>query len=596
VVTAIANKEAETVADAIYRDWFAKFGIPAQIHTDGGKEFVNKLSAELFQLLNVRHTKTSPAHPQCNAQVEVFNKTVKKFLQSFVDDTTLNWETFLPALAISYNTSYHSTIQTTPFELLFGEKARLPSFPNEDIQQIHYGETSAAERFNLLQKLRVKAHQSATEQGLKSKHSFDKNAVPHKFKIGDKVLISNDFYVGKNPKLAPTYTGPGEIIDINDTNAKVKINNKIKILNVNKLKLFLQEHQSDEEQTFLDYNFNDADSEKPLTRARAKLINYKNAAQLALLMLKEEGEYSEIETIDSLCSEPCPSCDTENDYFKLNPPKRNFTQKCNNCEEFKKLFLKLKEREEQCYQLRQQINFARQHRLHQINQIKSVDTKLKTGIAESLREPLMKIAQHLLISDKNTFEQLTPEDKKLWTTFETSDIYRFLTGEEDTYPQFQYNWTTVPRLQPLGPTHTLVSANPASTPPAPAPTPPTSSGSTSSTTASSPHSSPTPSTSGTRPRPTSAPKTPVVKPDPSGASTSGTTPGKTHFLRQRPKVDYKELNTGGTKFGRAEFRKRCSKAGASIRKSVARVRKMSLAELFPPTSPNSSSSSPASSK
>jgi hypothetical protein len=92
VVTAIANKEAEMVADIIYRDWFAKFGIPAQIHTDGGKEFINKLSAELFQLLNVRHAKTSPVHPQCNAQVEVFNKTVKKFLQSFVDDTTQNWK------------------------------------------------------------------------------------------------------------------------------------------------------------------------------------------------------------------------------------------------------------------------------------------------------------------------------------------------------------------------------------------------------------------------------------------------------------------------------------------------------------------------
>jgi hypothetical protein len=88
-----------------------------------------------------------------------------------------------------------------------------------------------------------------------------------------------------------------------------------------------------------------------------------------------------------------------------------------------------------------------------------------------------------------------------------------------------------------------------------------------------------------------------VKPDPSGASTSGTTPpAKAHFLRQRPKVDYKELNTGATKFGRAEFRKRCSKAGASVRKSVAKVRKMSLAELFPPISRNSSSSSTASSK
>ncbi len=605
VVTAIANKEAETVADAIFKDWFAKFGIPAQIHTDGGKEFVNKLSAELFQLLNVRHTKTSPAHPQCNAQVEVFNKTVKKFLQSFVDDMTLNWETFLPALAISYNTSYHSTISTTPFELLFGEKARLPSFPNEDIQQLHYGKTSAAERFNLLQKLRAKAHQSATEHGLKSKNTKDKNSVPHKFKIGDKVLISNDFYVGKNPKLAPMYTGPGEIIDINDTNAKVKIKNKIKILNVNKLKIFLQEHVSDQDQTFLDYNFNDSSSERPLTRARAKLINYKNAAQLALLMLKEEGgsndfeRSSDFETIDSLCSEPCPSCDTENEYFKLNPPKRNFTQKCNNCEEFKKLFLKLKEREEQCYQLRQQINFARQHRLHQINQIKSVDTKLKTGIAESLREPLMKIVQHLLISDKNTFEQLTPAGKQLWSKFETSEIYRFLTGEEDTVPEFQYNWTTVPRLQPLDPTSATASAVPTANPPALAqpPASPPSPDSSSSPTTSSPHSSPTPSTSGTRPKLMPPTETQQSKPDPSGASTSGTTPqAKAHNLRQCSKVNYKDLNTGASQFGRAEFRKRCSRAGASVRKSVAKVRKMSLAELFPPISRNSSSSSTASSK
>jgi hypothetical protein len=302
---------------------------------------------------------------------------------------------------------------------------------------------------------------------------------------------------------------------------------------VNKLKLFLKEHESEEKTTFLDYNFNDAADDKLLTRACAKLINYKNAAQLALLMLKEEGGSSDLETIDSLCSELCPSCDTENDYFKLNPPKRNFTEKCNNCEEFKKLFLKLKEREEQCYQLRQQINFARQHRLHQINQIKSVDTQLKTGIAESLREPLMKIAQHLLISDKNTFEQLTPEDKNLWTTFETADIYRFLNGEEDTVPEFQYNWTTVPKLQPLGPTNTPVSVAPPVAPPAPAPTPATSakSDSTSSTTASSSHSSPTPSTSGTQPKQTSAPKATAAKPDPSGASTSGTTPtAKAHYL------------------------------------------------------------------
>jgi hypothetical protein len=78
-------------------------------------------------------------------------------------------------------------------------------------------------------------HQFATEHGDKSKNNFDKTASGYKFKIGDKVLIANDFYTGKNPKLAPKFKGPGEIIDINDTNAKVKINNKIKVLNVNKL-------------------------------------------------------------------------------------------------------------------------------------------------------------------------------------------------------------------------------------------------------------------------------------------------------------------------------------------------------------------------
>jgi hypothetical protein len=106
----------------------------------------------------------SPAHPQCNAQVEVLNKTVKKFLQSFVNETTLNWEMFLPALALSYNTRYHSTIASSPFELLFSEKAQLPSFQNEDIQKLLYGETWVAQHFNLLQKFQKMVHQFATEK------------------------------------------------------------------------------------------------------------------------------------------------------------------------------------------------------------------------------------------------------------------------------------------------------------------------------------------------------------------------------------------------------------------------------------------------
>jgi hypothetical protein len=125
-ILCITDAFMKTVAKAIFPNGFVNS--VSQIHTDGRKEFVNKLSRELFDLLNVEHTKTTPTHPQCNAQVEVFNKTVKKYLASFMDNTTLDWENFVPALMLSYNTSYHLTIGMTLFELLFGNKPRLHHF------------------------------------------------------------------------------------------------------------------------------------------------------------------------------------------------------------------------------------------------------------------------------------------------------------------------------------------------------------------------------------------------------------------------------------------------------------------------------------
>jgi hypothetical protein len=63
----------------------------AIIHTDGGKEFLNKIAAELYQKLDIKTTHTAPAHPQCNSQAEVFNKSLAKFLKNVVDETALNW-------------------------------------------------------------------------------------------------------------------------------------------------------------------------------------------------------------------------------------------------------------------------------------------------------------------------------------------------------------------------------------------------------------------------------------------------------------------------------------------------------------------------
>jgi len=59
-----------------------------------------------------------------------------------------------------------------------------------------------------------------------------------------------------------------------------------------------------------------------------------------------------------------------------------------------------------------------------------------------LREPLLNVAKKLLGRQRLNFEQLTPSEQELWTKFETSDIYEFLTGESDTVPEFCNNWLT----------------------------------------------------------------------------------------------------------------------------------------------------------
>jgi hypothetical protein len=93
-------------------------------------------------------------------------------LASYIDETILNWDEFLPVLMLAYNTSYHSTIATTPFELLFGVCPILPSLPAPEIQRQHYGESFPAEHLELLQHARQVAPKNAEQQGLKNTNSI----------------------------------------------------------------------------------------------------------------------------------------------------------------------------------------------------------------------------------------------------------------------------------------------------------------------------------------------------------------------------------------------------------------------------------------
>jgi transposase len=59
--------------------------------SDGGEEFCNEVVNEMLKLMTIKKRTTSPNYPQTNAQVEVFNKTIARYLKTQVDTKTLNW-------------------------------------------------------------------------------------------------------------------------------------------------------------------------------------------------------------------------------------------------------------------------------------------------------------------------------------------------------------------------------------------------------------------------------------------------------------------------------------------------------------------------
>jgi hypothetical protein len=113
------------------------------------------------------------------------------------------------------------------------------------------------------------------------------------FNINELVWYEDFTPLGKSPKLTPKWSGPAKITEINESNARILLpNGKSKVLNVMCLKKFFSDKSdshdnSDSEQNIpadLDFNAEPKVS-GPMTRAMRKLIDHKNAAQLAINVL-----------------------------------------------------------------------------------------------------------------------------------------------------------------------------------------------------------------------------------------------------------------------------------------------------------------------
>jgi transposase InsO family protein len=122
---AIPNQESSTVVEALVTNFFCRFGIPRELHSDQGRNFESHLLQEVLQRLGVSKTRTTPLHPQSDGMAERYIKT-KDYLRKVVASHQNDRDERLHLFLLAFRASTHDTTGLTPAKLVFGRELRLP--------------------------------------------------------------------------------------------------------------------------------------------------------------------------------------------------------------------------------------------------------------------------------------------------------------------------------------------------------------------------------------------------------------------------------------------------------------------------------------
>ena len=105
----IPNQEAVTVANQLTKEFFFRFSLPDQLHSNQGRQFESILISEVCKLLQIHKSRTTPYHPQGDGLVERFNRTLLDMLSTTIKDRQGTWEHHIRAFCLAYNTSVQPT-------------------------------------------------------------------------------------------------------------------------------------------------------------------------------------------------------------------------------------------------------------------------------------------------------------------------------------------------------------------------------------------------------------------------------------------------------------------------------------------------------
>ena len=123
---AVPDKTGENVVDLIIHKIVARFGSCLQLVTDNGTENVSKIVKEKLTRLKIDQVLTSVYHPQSNAKVGRFHKTLLDVLSKKEADNPQTWDLNLNQALAAIRFSVSESSRYSPFFLFYKRDVVLP--------------------------------------------------------------------------------------------------------------------------------------------------------------------------------------------------------------------------------------------------------------------------------------------------------------------------------------------------------------------------------------------------------------------------------------------------------------------------------------
>lgn len=206
---------AKGLASVFFEQIYRLHGLPETIVSDRDSLFLSEFWQSLFKLSGTRLHMSTAYHPQSDGSTERVNQCLEQYLRSMTSETPKNWAMWLPSAEWWYNTTFHTTLQATPYQIVYGTKPRHLPWQSRAHTNLHSLEEFLVAKQMQWERLKelLAVAQVKMKQHADTKRSF------RSFQQGEWVYLRLQTYrqvtvaIRKNLKLAAKYFGPYEILE-----------------------------------------------------------------------------------------------------------------------------------------------------------------------------------------------------------------------------------------------------------------------------------------------------------------------------------------------------------------------------------------------